>query len=131
MASIALVQLKYLDRDNAYRRQIAAWYKKGFDGYKEKIKLVNIPDECESSCHLFQIIVEKRDELMLALNQQEIYPGVHYVDNTEYEMYNYAEGKCPNAKYMSQHVVSLPMHLRLTYEDVQTIIKAVISFINQ
>ena len=26
MAGIGLVQLKYLDQDNAYRRQIASWY---------------------------------------------------------------------------------------------------------
>lgn len=131
MASIALVQLRYLDRDNAYRRQIATWYRKGFEDYQDKIKLVNISENCESSCHLFQIIVDKRDELMLALNQQEIYPGVHYVDNTEYKMYRYASGKCPNARYYSQHVISLPMHLRLTFEDVQTIIKAVVAFVCQ
>jgi len=131
MASIALVQLRYLDRDNAYRRQIASWYRKGFEGYQDKIKLVRISEECESSCHLFQIIVDKRDELMLALNQQEIFPGVHYVDNTEYKMYNYASGTCPNARYYSEHLISLPMHLRLTYEDVHTIINAVIAFVQQ
>lgn len=131
MASIALVQLKYLDRDNAYRRQIASWYRKGFEKYGDKIKMVNIPADCESSCHLFQIIVEDRDEMMLALNQQGIYPGVHYVDNTEYRMYSYANETCPNARYISEHVISLPMHLRLTYEDTQQIINAVINFVTQ
>lgn len=130
MASIALVQLRYLDRDNAYRRQVAAWYRKGFEKYKDKIKLVKIPANCESSCHLFQIIVENRDEMMLALNQQDIYPGVHYVDNTEYRMYAYADGSCPHARYISEHVVSLPMHLRLTYDDVQKIINTVVNFVN-
>lgn len=128
IASIGLVQLKYLERDNAYRRQLAEWYTKGFEGHADKIKLVEIPADCESSRHLFQILVEKRDELMLALNQQEIYPGVHYVDNTEYRMYAYAQGTCPKAHYVSEHVVSLPMHMKLTYEDVQTIIKAVVDF---
>ena len=77
MAAIGIVQLRHLDRDNAYRRQLAKWYTEGFKDYTDKIKLVHVPDECESSRHLFQIIVDKRDELMLALNQQEIYPGVH------------------------------------------------------
>lgn len=131
MAAIGIVQLKHLDRENAYRRQIAQWYTEGFKGYGDKIKLVEIPEECESSRHLFQIIVENRDEMMLALNQQEIYPGVHYVDNTEYRMYRYAEGTCPNARYISEHVISLPMHMQLTYEDVQTIIQAVTGFVNQ
>ncbi len=131
MAAIALVQLRYLDRDNAYRRQIAGWYRKGFEKYQDKIKMVKIPSDCESSCHLFQIIVENRDEMMLALNQQEIYPGVHYVDNTEYRMYAYADGTCPNARYISEHVISLPMHLRLTFEDVQKVISTVIDFVKQ
>ena len=126
IASIGLVQLKYLDRDNAYRRQLAEWYTKGFEGHEDKVKLVHIAEDCESSRHLFQILVEKRDELMLALNQQEIYPGVHYVDNTEYRMYAYAQGTCPKAHEISEHVISLPMHMKLTYEDVQTIIKAVL-----
>lgn len=130
IASIGLVQLKYLDRDNAYRRQIAEWYTKGFEKHSDKIKMVEIPDDCESSRHLFQILVDKRDELMLALNSQEIYPGVHYVDNTEYRMYSYAKGTCPKAHYVSEHVISLPMHLKLTYEDVQTIIHAVIAGVN-
>lgn len=125
MASIAIAQLSVLDRDNAYRRQMAAWYEAGFQPYKNKVKLITLPENCESSRHLFQIVVENRDEVMLALNQQEIYPGVHYVDNTEYKMYRYAEGTCPNARYYSNHIISLPMHMQLTYEDVQRIIKAV------
>lgn len=129
MAAIGLTQLKRLEQDNAYRKQIASWYRKGFAGYEDKIKLIRIPESCDSSCHLFQILVDRRDECMLALNQQEIYPGVHYVDNTMYRMYSYADGSCPNARYMSEHIISLPIHLRLTYDDVQTVIKAVIDFV--
>lgn len=131
MAGIALAQLKCVEKDNAYRRQIAKWYTDGFENHQEKIKLVNIPEGCESSRHLFQIIVEKRDELLLYLNEKEIYPGVHYVDNTEYRMYQYADGTCPNARYYSNHVLSLPMHMRLTYDDVQRIIKEVIEFVEK
>lgn len=130
IASIAIVQLKYLDRDNAYRRQIAAWYRERFEKYPDKIKLVNILPECTYSGHLFQILVDNRDEIILKLNAVEIYPGVHYADNTLYRMYSYAHGTCPYAEYVSDHVLSLPMHLHLTYQDVQYIadevIKAVI-----
>ncbi|MDD3665045.1 MAG: DegT/DnrJ/EryC1/StrS family aminotransferase [Bacteroidales bacterium] len=129
MAAIGLVQLRHLERDNAYRRQLAQWYEEGFKKYDRQIKLVKMGKGCESSRHLFQIIVDKRDELMLALNQQEIYPGVHYVDNTDYRMYNYAKGTCPEANYYSEHIISLPMHMQLTHEDVQTVINAVIEFV--
>lgn len=129
MAAIALTQLRRLDQDNAYRRQIVKWYEEGFAPYGDKIKLVRKPDGCESAHHLFQIIVEDRDGLMAYLNQNDIFPGVHYVSNTDYRMYSYAKGTCPHAEYVSDHVLSLPLHLRLTYEDVQFIISKVVAYI--
>ena len=121
MAAIGLVQVKYVDRDNAYRRTICQWYRERFAPYTDKIKLVRIEEGCESSCHLFQICVENRDELMLALNAAEIYPGVHYSSNINYKMYNYAKGTCPYSDYVSDHTISLPLNLYITYEDVQRV----------
>lgn len=129
MAAIGLVQLRHLDRDNAYRRQLAVWYTKGFEEYPDRIKLIEVPENCESSRHLFQIIVKDRDGLMAYLNEHEIYPGVHYVDNTQYRMFSYAKGTCPNAAYISDHVISLPMHMRLTYENIQAVIKTVVDYV--
>lgn len=131
MAGIAIAQLKHLDRDNAYRRQLAAWYTEGFAPYADKISLVDIPQNCEPSRHVFQILVEDRDGLILYLNEREIYPGVHYIDNTEYRMYAYARGTCPKAHYVSEHVISLPMHLRLTYEDVRYVIENVAEYVSR
>lgn len=126
LASIGLVQLKYLDRDNAYRRQIASWYRERFAEHPDLVRMVAIPAECSSSTHLFQILVEHRDDLILKLNEADIYPGVHYADNTNYRMYQYAQGTCPVAAYVSEHILSLPMHMHLTYEDVQYICDTVI-----
>lgn len=117
MASLGLVSLKYLDRDNAYRRTVAGWYEAAFKGAKN-VKIVPVAPDCESSRHLFQILVNNRDELLFALNECGVFPGVHYRDNIEYRMYAYAEGTCPNARYASEHVLSLPMHMRLTHDDV-------------
>lgn len=131
MASIGLTQLKYLDRDNAYRRQVAKWYFEGLKKYCGRIKFVRIPENCETSQHLFQIIVENRDGLMEWLNQNDIFPGVHYIENTQYRMYAYANGTCPNASYMSDHVLSLPLHMRLTYKDVETVINKIGEFLEK
>lgn len=131
MAAIGLVQLKYLDRDNAYRRQLAQWYYKKLYEHNDKIKFVRIEKGCESSCHLFQIFVEARDELMVALNQAGIYPGVHYASNINYKMCEYAKGTCPYSDYVSDHVISLPMNLYITYDDVQKICEEIIKFITK
>lgn len=131
MAAIGIVQLKYLDRDNAYRRQLAAWYREMLAECGNKVKMVRIEDGCVSSYHLFQICVENRDELMVALNAAEIYPGVHYASNINYKMYEYAKGTCPYSDYVSDHTISLPMNMYLTYEDVKKICCVIKNFVNK
>jgi dTDP-4-amino-4,6-dideoxygalactose transaminase len=128
MAAIGLVQLKYLDQDNSYRRQLASWYEQGFAKFSDRIKSVPISPGCESSRHLYIIEVNNRDELLLALNECEIYPGVHYRDNTEYSMYAYAKGSCPISHEKSERILSLPMHLRMTKQDVDYICENVIKY---
>lgn len=129
MAAIGIVQLKYLDRDNAYRRQLTSWYREGLKDCVDEIKFVRIEDSCESACHLFQILVDNRDGLMMALNREEIYPGVHYASNINYKMYNYAKGTCPYSDYVSEHVISLPMNLYVTFEHVQKICDVIVRFV--
>lgn len=131
MAGIGLVQLKYLDEDNCYRRQVAEWYDDCFKNHLSQIRPIPVTAECEASRHLYIIEVEDRDGLIEELNRQEIYPGVHYLDNTEYQMYNYAKDTCPYAHQVSQHILSLPMHLRLTKDDVWLISQSIIKYINR
>ena len=127
IASIGLVQLRYLDRDNSYRRQIATWYDANFVN-SPKVKIINTAKGCESSNHLYVIQVDDRDGLMLHLNESNIFPGVHYRDNLEYGMYSYAKGTCPKASLLSDTIISLPMHMRLTKSDVDYICKVVSDF---
>ncbi|MEI7028201.1 DegT/DnrJ/EryC1/StrS family aminotransferase [Paenibacillus sp. y28] len=125
MASIGLVQLKYLDQDNAYRRQLASWYDQAFQG---RVASIPVADGCESSRHLYIIEASNRNELLLALNECGIYPGVHYRDNTEYRMYSYAHGTCKNSHRTSERIISLPMHLRLSKQDVDFIAEKVMTY---
>ncbi|WP_028227572.1 DegT/DnrJ/EryC1/StrS family aminotransferase [Paraburkholderia ferrariae] len=129
MAAIGLVQLRYLDADNAYRRQICQWYEEAFAG-NDLIGMVPLPRGCESSRHIFPILVDDRDSMILALNQSEVFPGVHYRDNTHYSMYRSGSGTCPRAREKSERLFSLPLHLRLTRSDVQYIAEKVTSYVN-
>ncbi|MBL8379802.1 MAG: DegT/DnrJ/EryC1/StrS family aminotransferase [Burkholderiales bacterium] len=127
MAAIGLVQLRYVERDNAYRRQLASWYRAGLAG-QAAVRSVDVVPGCESSCHLFQIRVGNRDALMLALNEHQVYPGVHYRDNTLYRMYAYAQGTCPEAARASDELISLPMHLGLGFDDVRRVVSLVLRY---
>jgi dTDP-4-amino-4,6-dideoxygalactose transaminase len=128
MAAMGLVGIRYVDQDNAYRRQLAAWYD-NFFADEPKIRTIPIPSGCEPSRHLYQVMVDNRDEVMLALNAQQIYPGVHYRDNTAYRMFQYAAGTCPNAARASDTLISLPMHLRLSYADIARVATALKSIV--
>jgi dTDP-4-amino-4,6-dideoxygalactose transaminase len=120
---MALVALKYLDNDNSYRRQLAKWYREELSEC-DNVKIVPIAQGCESSTHLLQIRVSNRDELLIKLNENDIYPGVHYTDNSEYKMYE-KSGRCPKALIASNEIISLPMHMGITRHDVVNVVSMV------
>lgn len=128
MAAIGLVQLKYLDRDNARRREIVEMYDKAFAN-NSKIKIVKAPYHEECSYHIYELIVPDREGLLGKLAENDIYGGVHYRDNTEYSMYTYAKGTCPKAHEMSEHLITLPMHMWLTNEEVEKIASIVNDYV--
>lgn len=124
MAAIALVQLKYLDEDNMRRREIVSMYDRGFEGNKN-IRIIKAPYADECSFHIYELAVPDREGLLSYLASHDIYCGVHYRDNTEYKLYQYAFGTCPHAQDISQHLITMPLHMWLTDEEVNTIIKTV------
>ena len=130
MAAMGLVSLKYLDQDNTYRRQLAEWYD---EGLAEEPRILRVPmsPDCVPSRHLYQVRVAHRDEVMLALNQANIFPGMHYRDNTLYRMYESGRDTCPRAHAASDQIISLPMHMRLTAEQVQYVAAQLKQIVNQ
>lgn len=123
MAAIGLTQLETLEAANAYRRGLCDLYESALAG-REGIAIVPTAPGCLSSRHLFQVLVDDRDEVMLKLNERRIFPGVHYRDNTEYAIYRDAQAPCPAAREASRRVISLPLHLRLDTGDVERVCDA-------
>ena len=120
MAGIALAQLPYLDEENAYRRKLVAIYN---EELKEipNLQIIPAPYSNECSFHIYEIAVPDREHMLAALAKEDIYCGVHYRDNTEFSMYAYAQGTCPKAHEISQHIMTLPLHLYLNENDVRKI----------
>jgi len=121
VAAMGLVQLKYIEQDNKQRNSLANYYIEHLKDLKD-FRIIPIAEGCYSSRHLFQVCTENRNEKIKQLYSNGIYPGVHYVDNTNYAMYSYAKGTCPKAQYYSDHIISLPLHLNITEEDIDTVI---------
>jgi dTDP-4-amino-4,6-dideoxygalactose transaminase len=123
MAGLGLVALKYLEEDNEYRRLVASWYDEDLAGCPGVDRVPMTPGTTPSR-HLYQVLVDGRDEVMAGMNRRGVFPGVHYRDNTLYRMYAHGDGTCPRARRASERLISLPMHLRLGREEVRHVAEA-------
>ena len=129
MAAIGIAQLKCLDSDNDIRRRICRKYDEAFSKYPDKITLTELADNVESARCYYQIVVKDRDGLAKYLSENGINSGVHYIINTNYRMYRYAKGLCRNAEYIGEHILTLPLYLKMTDEEVDRVIKYVINYL--
>lgn len=127
MAAIALTQLKYLDEENARRREIVRMYNEGFKDNKN-IQIIPAPYADECSYHLYELSVPDREDLLNKLSAEGINCGVHYRDNTEYSVFSFGQGTCPKAHEISQHLITMPLHMWLTDDEVKLIIEKVNQF---
>jgi perosamine synthetase len=117
-AAIGLVQLQYLDEDNARRADIARRYRDRLVGIPG-LQLLEQAQDRASSCHLFCVLAEERDALVRKLRGCGVDVSVHYRRNDDYPMYQRHD--LPHAERFWRRVVSLPMHLHLTDEQVDRV----------
>lgn len=85
--------------------------------------------------HLYTVLLDlerlsrTRDEVLLDLHRQNIGTGVHYralhLHPYYREIGGHAPGDFPNAEWISDRTVSLPLSPKLTDEDVEDVIDAV------
>src|SRR5690606_16514422 len=124
-AASLVVKLKYLPGWNKRRREIAKRYQEEI--VSEHITLQRQPEWAESVYHLFVVTTDDRDALIKYLNGKNIFPGLHYPVpchlQKAYGHLNYKRGDCPNAEYLADHCLSLPMYAELTDKEVSYIIE--------
>lgn len=124
------IKLKYLEGWNNRRRAIAKRYLSEIKN--PKVKMQHQPEWADSIFHLFVITTEDREHLMKYLNEHQIFPALHYPVpchlQKAYAHLGYKKGDCPNAEYLAEHCLSLPMFAELTDEDVTRVIEALNSY---
>jgi dTDP-4-amino-4,6-dideoxygalactose transaminase len=118
------VKLKYLDSWNQRRREIARIYQTNIKN--EKIKMQTQPSWAESVYHLFVITVDDRANLVRYLQEKNVFYGLHYPIpchlQKAYSHLGYKKGNLPNAEYLAEHCISLPMFPDLTDGEVLLVI---------
>lgn len=124
-AAVLDVKLKYLDKANAYRKEVA---KKYFEGIKnEKIILPKVADYNEHVFHLFVVRCDDRDRLAKYLEDNGIQTVIHY-PIAIYKQNAYKELNDLNlvkSNELANTVLSLPMYYGMSDEEVQYVIDVI------
>jgi len=124
------VKLKYLEEWNCRRREIAKRYQTEI--INGAITWQKQPSWAYSVYHLFVITTHDRKGILDYLNENSIYPGLHYPVpchlQKAYKHLGYKKGDCPNAEYLAEHCLSLPMYAELADEEVSYVISVLNNF---
>ncbi|MDR1982297.1 MAG: DegT/DnrJ/EryC1/StrS family aminotransferase [Holosporaceae bacterium] len=135
-AAIGLHQLVEIETLNDRRRYLARRYYEAFDGLKDKIFLQAIPGyDFTHSGHLFPIcLLDKmqRDNFMEYLKKNSIGTTPYYTPLHLFTYYHktfgYKKGDFPNAEYVGERVVCLPLYYELKEDEQDYIIETVKKF---
>lgn len=129
-AAIGRVQLSHLSEWTVARKQAAAWYAER--GLPDAVEPPGERHDVKHVYHLYvvRVPVEERDSLKSNLDGWEIETGVHYRtpahEHPAIADHPLTEDQhLPVTESLSDAVLSLPMHPRLTREDVDVVCDAI------
>lgn len=124
--AVLSVSLKYLPEWTKQRIAISERYLKEITN--PLITMQAHPDNTKPVYHLFVITVPNREEFMNYMEEQNIECNMHYPLpchlQKAYAYLGYQKGDCPNAEYLAEHCVTLPLFPEMRDEEVDRVIKA-------
>ena len=128
-ASVLDIKLKYIDPDNARRREIAKRYIAEIKNPKIKLP-VNPGNELEHVWHIFVIRTENREKLQNNLTENGIQTLIHYpIPPHKQKCYaDWNELSFPITEKIHNEVLSLPISPVLNNYEVNLIIEKLNSF---
>lgn len=132
-AALGIHQLKRIEAYLKRREEIWTRYDKAFQRLP-----VQTPSQPEANTrharHLYTVLLNleeltaDRDTVQQALDREKIGTGIHFISlhlHPYYrDKYRYARDAFPNALYVSERTISLPLSAKLTDQDVQDVIEA-------
>jgi len=138
LAAFLYGQLEHMEDINRQRKFIYELYYEALTPLFDKglIGLPVIPAYCESNYHMFYILlrdVQQRTDLIAHLKQNNIQAVFHYVplhSSPMGEHFGYRSGMFPVTENVSDRLLRLPFYYELSMEDIGTITKRIIHFID-
>lgn len=137
-AAIGIHQLKRVEKYWNRRQEIWQHYNEAFSDLP--ITLTPDPEpDTKHAYHLYTILIDEkktginRDEFLNAMTEKNIGTGVHYNSIPEHPYYqkefDWKPEDYPISMRIGQQTVSLPLSAKLTDEDIEDVIQAVINLL--
>ena len=126
-AAVLLAKMTKFDEEIKRREEVGKRYTRLFKNLKG-IKTPTIKDGNTCVYAQYTIIVENRDELQAKLKEKGIPTAVHYpIPLNKQPIFEHMShvGEIPNAEYVAEHVISLPMSAWLKDEDMDYIVSMI------
>ena len=131
-AAIGISQMKQLDSFNKRRAEIVAKYMSAFKDTKGLILPAPVNNGDLHSWHIFTPLIDievlniTRDEFMKLMGEQNIGTALHYQAIPTFSYYQKTFGwdvkDYPQAEYVGEHIVSLPLFPAMTDKDIEDVI---------
>lgn len=135
-AAILDIKLKHLDEYITARRKAADFYDKAFAGHA-KITTPYRAVYSDHAFHQYTLILDgvDRDGLNLYLSEQHVPSMIYYPvpghKQKMFEQFNTASQEMPVTDWLTERVISLPMHTELDEEQLDFIALNVLNYINK
>lgn len=123
-AAALRVKLKYLDAENARRKEIAQYYHTHINH-----PLITIPDDITADCvyHIFPILCKQRDQLQQILKDKGIGTAIHYPipphKQACYKEWNTLS--LPITEHIHATELSLPCNQTMSDSEVESVVEAI------
>ena len=135
-AALGLHQLKKLDRFIEIRTARAKRYQDAFKGVKGLLLPQEVAWPHKHAWHIYTPLIDiealsiSRDQFMQELKNRNIGSGLHYTAVHEFsfyaQTYKYKPGDFPEAHFVSERILSLPLFPTMTDQDQDDAIEAVV-----
>ncbi len=134
-AAVLEIKLKYLDEYINARRKVADYYDAAFAAHPN----INIPFRatwCKHVFHQYTLLLNNvnRNELNRYLAEKNIPSMIYYPvpvhKQKMFESFNSGSTNLPVTEWLSERVISLPIHTEMDEEQLKKITTSVLEFIN-
>lgn len=126
--SIGLAQLKKIDDLQRRRKEIWETYQAELSAVERLITPVDVVNGDRHSYFTYCIRVPKRDELAHYLLEKKIYTTLRYHPLHLNPLYGQTDLRLPNSEQLNDDALSIPIHPRLTNDEVGYVIDSIKAF---